>query len=502
MNDFKPILQKIYREESGQMLPWIVMLMVLFIGMAGLTLDLGHAYICYRELQASTDAAALAGAYAMTLPTATVANVTTAVQNASSQGPGGANMNINLPQAAVTPHFACVPYVTTTFGVPCTAGVMGDNAIQVTQTAVIPTMFIRILSLWGINSASSINLTTVATAALKGAAPAQYNVAMVVDSTNSMGQNDTDVNCGDTRIHCALQGVQTMLGLLAPCAIGSPAGGCTPYDQVSLFTFPPVEANTASDDTSCPSSTPTITPYTTPAKGATWAAPTGTAGTYQITTYLSNYSSTNQTGGSLNTSSGLTIATGGGVGTKKNPCNGIQTPGGDGTYYAGAIYAAASSLVAAQAANPGSVNALIILSDGDANSTKIAGSTNNGATYGSAQDQCAQAIAAAQYAAGLPNTTVYTIAYGSPNSGCSTDVKSKSNAAGTGVTPCQAMEQMSSGWSSGDYSHFFSDASASANPGQCISTDYPGLALDDIFTALTYQFGKSRLIPNSVWPAS
>ena len=49
MNDFKPILQKIYREESGQMLPWIVMLMVLFIGMAGLTLDLGHAYICYRD---------------------------------------------------------------------------------------------------------------------------------------------------------------------------------------------------------------------------------------------------------------------------------------------------------------------------------------------------------------------------------------------------------------------------------------------------------------------
>ena len=228
MNDIKPILQKIYRDESGQMLPWIVMLMVLFIGMAGLTLDLGHAYICYRELQASTDAAALAGAYAMTLPTATVANVTTAVQNANSQGPGGANMNINLPQAAVTPHFACVPYVTTTFGVPCTAGVMGDNAIQVTQTAVIPTMFIRILSLWGINSASSINLTTVATAALKGAAPAQYNVAMVVDSTNSMGQNDTDVNCGDTRIHCALQGVQTMLGLLAPCATGPTRRGLYP----------------------------------------------------------------------------------------------------------------------------------------------------------------------------------------------------------------------------------------------------------------------------------
>ncbi|MFZ0745217.1 MAG: pilus assembly protein TadG-related protein [Terracidiphilus sp.] len=500
MNDIRQFLEKIYKDQSGQMLPWMVMLMVLFIGMAGLTLDLGHAYICYRELQASTDAAALAGAYAMSLPGATSANVTTAVQNASSQGPSGINMNINLPQAAVTAQFACAPYVATTLGVPCTSSPMGDNTIQVKQTAVIPTMFIRILSLWGVNSASSLNLTAHATAAVKGAAPAQYNVAMVLDTTNSMGNNDTDKNCGNTRIYCALQGIQTMLGLLSPCGPGATSTSCTPYDQVSLFTFPPVEAKTASDDTTCPTTSPTITPYTTPAKGATWAAPTGTAGTYQITTYLSNYSSTNQTGGALNTSSGLTIATGGGVGTAKNPCTGMQTPGGDGTYYAGAIYAAASSLVAAQAANPGSVNALIILSDGDADSSKITGATNNGATYGSAQDQCAQAVAAAKYAAGLPNTTVYTIAYGAANSGCASDVYNKtSNPAGTGITPCQAMEQMSSGWSSGDYSHFFSDATASANPGQCISTDYPGLALNNIFVALTDNLGKSRLIPNTAF---
>ncbi len=507
---------KAFKDASGQILPWMAMLMVLFCGMAGLTLDLGHAYVCYRELQASTDAAALAGAYEMAQKGATTATATSEVLAYSSQA-GGANVNGNLPNASVsTPLFQCNTYVATTLGVPCSSSPTGYNTIRVVQSSPVPTMFIQVLGVFGINAAKSITLTTTSTAAVKGAAPAQYNVAMVVDTTNSMGNQDTDANCGSTRIACALAGVQTMLQLLQPCAAGATGSSCTPYDQVSLFTFPPVEANQASNETTCPSSAAAITPYTTPGIGATWTAPTGTTGTYQITGYLSNYSSTNQSGAALNTGSALTVATGGGVGTgtgrNYHPCNGLQTPGGDGTYYAGAIYAATSSLVAAQAANPGSVNALIILSDGDADSGKITGSTNNGATYGSAQDQCAQAVAAAQYAAGLPNTTVYSIAYGAASSGCASDVKCTTktgcagnvpyNPNGTGVTPCQAMQEMSSGWASGDQSHFFSDASASQNVGQCTSPDSPGLALTDIFTALTNQFGKSRLIPNGVWTTS
>ena len=81
----------------------------------------------------------------------------------------------------------------------------------------------------------------------------------------------------------------------------------------------------------------------------------------------------------------------------------MAAPGGENTYYAGAIYAAASSLQAMQAANPGSQNALIILSDGDATADSKAGNivptgslklTNNG-VYPSYLDQCAQGIAAA-----------------------------------------------------------------------------------------------------------
>lgn len=496
----RSLLSRAIREESGQVLPWMVLLMVLFLGMAGLTLDLGHAYVCYRTLQASTDAAALAGAYEMGVTGASTSNVTTYVNNYSSKS-GGANANPNLPASTVvvTPTMGCESFATNE-GTPCIY-VNSYNALRVVQSATVPTMFIQVLSLFGVNSAKSITLTSTAIAAVKGAAPAQYNVAMVVDTTASMGSNDTDANCNNTRIYCALQGVQTMMNLLQPCQTGTSGSGCPAFDAVSLFTFPPVTANTVVDDTACNAANPTITPYTTPTYSASGYSPgTGNNGTYQITSYDNSWSSTGLTGGALNTNDPLTIATGGGVATKTNPCPGLGTPGGDGTYYAGAIYAAASSLIYRQSQNPNSQNALVILSDGDADSSKISGATNKGATYGSAQDQCAQAIAAAQFAAALPNTTVYTIAYGAATSGgCASDVyNAKTNPAGTGVQPCSALEQMSSGWSSGDYSHFFSDATASQNKGQCVGGSNTGLDLTQIFTALTYGFGRARLIPNNI----
>ena len=505
-------LHRALKDESGQVLPWMAMLMVLFLGMAGLTLDLGHAYVSLRELQASTDAATLAGAHAMAQPGATLTSVTAAVDAYSSQT-GSANVNQNLPKASViSVKYDCVQYVTTNMGVPCT-GALSANAIQVTQQATIPTMFIQVLP----NAPKTLTLTAISSAAVNGAAPAQYNVAMVVDTTNSMSSTDNDPNCGNTRIFCALEGVQTMLNYLKPCATGATASSCTPYDSVSLFTFPPVQANTAKDDTTCPSSNPSIVPYMTPAQGATWtpvnySTTTSTAGSYQITNYDSGWSSTNQPGGTLDTSDPLTIATGGGVGTGSgksyHPCQGMQTPGGDGTYYAGAIYAAASSLVAQQAANPNSINALIILSDGDADSSKISSTGTPPADnpqYGSSLNQCQQAVDAAQYAAGLPNTTVYTIAYGSPSTGCASDVKCTNtkgcgantpyNPNGTNITPCQTMQQMSTNWST-TQADFFTDATATGSGG-CTSSVYPTLSLNKIFTALTAGFGKPRLIPNA-----
>jgi hypothetical protein len=97
------------------------------------------------------------------------------------------------------------------------------------------------------------------------------------------------------------------------------------------------------------------------------------------------------------------------------------------------------------------------------------------------------AVNAADYAS-LQGTTVYTIAYGASSSGCSTDTGSYA------ITPCQAMQQMPSGWPS-DTSHFYSD-SASANKGQCTSPNSGSLS--SIFSNLAAQFSYARLLPNNI----
>jgi hypothetical protein len=430
----------------------------------------------------------------MTQSGATIASVKSFACTYSSNTAGtptcpvvGVNTTPNMQTVSAFPILKCVlnnPTVTTGCGV---VG-LNANVIQVTQTATIPTYFIQALAAFGVNSAKTLTINAMSSATLVGSTP-PVNVAMVIDTTASMGGEDSDPNCNNTRIYCALSGVQTMLGELAPCATTDAQGNCIAHNQVSIFTFPHVEADTASDDTTCPSSNPTITPYSVPtaptSSTTTWNAPTGSSSTYQIAGYLSNYSSNGQQGGSPNTSSGLTVATGA---SGVRGCNGMQTPRGDGTYYAGAINAAQTSLMAAQQANPGSQNVMIILSDGDANanSSKITGSNKlSGNVYGSANDQCNQAIAAAQNATNL-NTTVYTIAYGSPSSGCSTDTGSLA------ISPCSTMKQMSSGYANGDTSHFYSDTDAS---GLCPTTG--PVAPGDIFSAITVQFSKARLIPNS-----
>jgi hypothetical protein len=470
----------------------MAMLLVLLIGMGGLSTDLGRAFYCKRELQASTDAAALAGAYALSLSSATTASVQSAVSNMSSVT-GGANANPNLPNPQLSTTLRCLTSVKNQ-GILCTGSPTGNNALTVTQTVSIPTYFIRVIAVFGINASKSLTVSATSTAAMRGV-PAQYNVAVVLDTTASMGNSDTDPNCNSTRIKCALQGLQTLLQGLSPCTASSTSSSCTPFDQVSLFTYPNIQANTASKDTTCPSSNPTALPYYVPTAGATWSAPTGTAPTYQVTGFLSNYSSTNKANGALNTSSALTIAAGG-----KSGCQGLQTPGGEGTYFAGAIYAAQSSLVAAQKANPGSLNAMIILSDGDASSTKIcatwnstdptkctAYAGNNGNVYGSGNDQCQQAISAAS-AATAAGTGVYTIAYGASSSGCSTDTSGPLK----GLSPCTTMMKMASNGAG-----FYSDSSASQNKGQCPSTNGGATDLVSIFKQILNNLTVSRLIPNN-----
>jgi hypothetical protein len=488
----------------------MALLMILFLGFAGLSMDLGQAYVAYRELQASTDAAALAGGYAMALANETTAQVQSYAANYGSAsscsysgGCPGANVNPGLPSATISVTLSCNSFVTTTVGIPCSAGPGSNNALVVVQTAKLQTPFIHVLNMFGVHSPSSLTITATSTAAMKGAATA-YNVAVVLDSTGSMSSNDSG-NCasGTTKEECALSGIRTLLSGLTPCGPGSTSSTCNgAYDSVGIFTFPNVKANTAVDATTCSGTTPTSVPYMAPVVGATWSTPTGTAPNYEITSggtdgFLDNYSATNAAGGSLVTSTAnpLEIATG--ADTSSNNCKGLKTPiSNQGTYLAGAIYAAQSSLVAAQTANPGSLNAIVLLTDGDANAsntfTNAAGTTlsstttpklNTNGIYPSMIDQCQQAITASQYAASN-GTSVFVVAYQAGTSGCSTDAAAYRN-------PCANLQKMAlnAGSTTPYAKNFYSDGS-----GACPST---GLGLGGAFAAVSTSLGHSRLIPNN-----
>lgn len=75
------------RGERAQILPIVALALVVLLGGAALSIDVGYAYYAKRQLQAATDAAALAGA--QDLP-----NTTTAFQTSATYA--GANTPKNL----------------------------------------------------------------------------------------------------------------------------------------------------------------------------------------------------------------------------------------------------------------------------------------------------------------------------------------------------------------------------------------------------------------------
>jgi len=476
----KSWISRFLLDERGQMLPIMAILLVGFLGTAALSMDLGRAYVGYRELQNATNAAALAGAEA--LPNSTAANQATAYSAAA--GGNNANGMANVTMVTGYPKLECLAALTNQ-GMACVAPA-NANAIQVQQQMVVNLFFAPIFG------KKTLTLTATATAAMSGAATTPYNVAIVVDTTASMSDMDNDSQCSTSRLACSLTGVAVLLQQLYPClsseascgtvTANTNGGGMVAHsvDRVSLFTFPNPTVGTISKDWACPTSNPTIEPYTFPAASGSSYAPSGSSTpTYQIVGYSSDFK-TSDTASSLSTAADYIVAIGG-----KSGCKGIGNPGGEGTYYAAAIYAAQASLVAEQVAYPGSQNVIILISDGDAGTTDsgaMPGASTTSGTYPSTKQQCHQAITAAVTAA-TAGTRVYTVAYGAEASGCGTDSPS--------ITPCQTMQQMASA-----AQYFYSDYTASGGTSSCVSASQPTTNLNQIFTDIAGSFTVPRLIPN------
>jgi hypothetical protein len=335
--------------------------------------------------------------------------------------------------------------------------------------------------------------------------------------TNSDGGNQ----CTGTRISCALLGAQALLNDLYPCGLGQTCtnAGVTQFDSVSLFVFPAVTGATEAKDSTCPTSNPTIVAYTFPDPPSNTMLPS--ADTYQVDGFANNYKTTD-TATTLNQAAGIVIAAGD---SGQSNCAGIQAPGGEGTYYAQVIYAAQAALLLQQAANPGSKNAIILLTDGDATACASNANTTDGAcntksqlvasegtlngtgtktsnptgyqsyAYPSALGMCGQAVLAAQ-AAAKAETTVYTIGYGAETSGgCLSDktysasVTTAGGSWGPGDQPCQAIAAMASA-AVNFYSDDGSGCQATAPSNQNITK------LTAIFHAITDTMSSPRLIPN------
>ena len=513
-------VRKILKDERGQTLPFVALLMTALLGMSGLVVDVGHAYVVRGEMQNAANAAALAASGFVYDSDSASVNASS-MANAYGSSSGGSNNYSSLGTVYTSVKTRCVNMLMPS-GTTCSSS-SAKNAVVVNSSTTINTSF---MGLFGVKTLA-VNAT--ATASMQGYAQ-PWNVAIVLDATDSMVTN-TDSNCVSgssgsvTRLQCALDGIQAFLQATNPCPPGEATCASGAKLRVSLFRFPNVTTATVSDDYGCSGTIPTPEPYTLPLTNATSYTPltystttgsgvnartTSWTATYQSVGFSSDYWSS----GKMSSTSNLAKAVGAVSG-----CSPLNTQGGESTYYGGAIYAAQAALVAEQAANSGSKNALILLSDGQANaaSSKFAppattpstsgysALTSNGA-YPAATDQCQQAIVAAQNAA-LAGTRVYAVAYGSESSGCttagggtdstlltlpSTPNQTFSLSGSSSLTPCITMENVAS-----SLQYFYSDFNQSGSGSTCQDSSHTVTTLSEIFQAISADFTTPRLIPNN-----
>ncbi len=190
------------RHEAGQVLVWIVVGAISFLAMVGFVIDVGHVFNAHRELQASADAAALAGA--QDLPDISLAT-SRAMEYSSS--PGKKNVHPDLANVTTT----VTPKCFSSTGLPCNPA----NGIVVQESANVPTFFLKVI---GFNSFS---ISAKSTASMKGGAQLPLDVAIVLDRTGSMCQP-----C--TKMQNAQDGIRAFLSAMRPTV-----------DKIGLVIFQP-----------------------------------------------------------------------------------------------------------------------------------------------------------------------------------------------------------------------------------------------------------------------
>jgi hypothetical protein len=530
------IVRRALNDQRGQVLPWVALGLVAMLGMGGLSTDVGRAYVVHAQLQNDANAAVLAAA-GLVYNTSSTNNAKTEATDYSGSS-GDENANSTLGTVLTTVSTVCLNSLQPS-GSTCPATSPPPNAVRVTESTTVPTYFMKLFGF------SQLNVGAEATASMQGQVQ-PWNVAIIIDATGSMSTDDTNCGTNVTEFQCAMNGIIAMLGSTNPCQAG--ATSCTNSTanfHVALFSFPAVSTDTVSDENGCSSyTTPAFQIYTLPPSTITSYTPIeyqetvdrtveSFTGTYEVTPintgdgdkngFVSDYYNSTASNG-LNTSSSLVKAVTkcmkpiSRAGSGTGGLNGAEEGGI--TYYASVIYAAQAALTAEAKLNTGTNNALIFLSDGQANLVASTGDfptafTANPASsglntltgtglYPDSNDECQQAIMAAQ-AATKASTQVYAVAYGSEDDGCgvggggativdTTNVATGKNATFTysTLTPCITMENIAS-----SLNNFYSDYNQSGSGSTCQDASHTVTSLSDIFLAIASNFTQPRLIPNS-----
>ena len=548
-NTHYSMIRRAFREESGQIImPWVAVLMLSFLGVAGLTLDVGRAYIAHAQLQNAANAAALAAAGEVYNTSTT--NDAYAFATSYSGSSGDRNRS-GVGTVTTTVYEGCANSLMPT-GTSCTSS-SPKNAVQVVQSTSVRNYIMPIF--WGTRTT---NISAAATASMQGASK-PWNIAIILDSTGSMGNPSNSTSCPgySTNYSCALWGIRTFLQDVRPCADTSNCTSGTAKVRVALFSFPNVSTATAADYWDCNSTKPTNEPYTLPKSGISKYTTLSYSGTTTIPTSTYEATPVNTDDGDANgfvydywsasssnylsTSSDLSKEVGGVSG-----CSSMTNPGGENTYYAGVIYAAQAALTAENTAN-GYQNALIILSDGQAQagcdkfpgyrssgtgadtvssttygystSNNCSGTTNLASTtkglYPDFHNDCQQAITAAQ-AAQAAGTLVVTVAFGAESNGCytgsggtdgsitatATSGQPALSLSDSGLSPCVAMKNMASPAStlSNNIFPFYVDASSTSNGCTASQNTLSGQSIANIFAGMAGTiFTHPKMLANSTF---
>jgi hypothetical protein len=390
------------RAERGQILPIVALAIVVLCGAAALSIDVGYAYYAKRQLQAATDAAALAGA--QDLPNRAVA-LQTAETYATANSPSNVAFNFSYETKC------------TTTALPTCVSSVNPNSLMVTGTATTDTWFAGIFGLKHFSVSAHANACSPCSAG-------PVDLVIAIDRTGSMCLNAFQLpDCTD--MNSAKNGIRTMLGILSP-----------PYAKVGLVSFPPVQTTSTLSTMLC------AAPYNLETAGVPSFRNRGTPATF----YKSYFNYTGYDAATrgwvtdaLNTAykdsagapvlaSGLYLHTTSGA---ANAC--VQSDGL--TSYSEALRQAQAELV--RNGRAGVPNYIVFLTDGEANIGSVYGA---GFPQGGIDDQrpCQAGINAATLIKAT-GTTIYSIGYSlGNNTTCKRGTYLKKAANSTWTIACTA----------------------------------------------------------------